>query len=140
MSKQLSMKIPVEKVKDLTDMFQNESIIDIEQVKSKYEVFRGKIDGNLIIVYFSGKIVYHKHHIIEAILAPYTSIEATKPVKLHKKRTTSNSRNLKVKLNEMQCRSVIEILSADKMVIEKDSTNKSVKKVFRKDGKQYCSH
>ena len=44
---------------------------EILQCKSEYEILRARIDGQLIIVYRSGKVVYHESPIIVMILKHY---------------------------------------------------------------------
>ena len=64
-------KIEPNQIDDLVSEVHSNPDAEIETCKSEHEMLRARIDGYLMIVYSSGKVVYHDSKAIEIILSKY---------------------------------------------------------------------
>jgi ribonuclease HIII len=97
-------KINPSQIDDVVSEVNSNPDAEIETCKSEYETLRARIDGKLMIIYSSGKVVYHESKAIEEILSKYG----------HATSAPSKKKELKpinMKMNEEQKEALIQHLS-----------------------------
>ncbi len=129
MTKLTSKTIRVEDIDRLVKQLKNDPALEIDSVTNQYELFRGRIEGKVIIIYKSGKVSYHPSPVIEKILADYEDVKIVR-----KKETTRLAEDvLNVKLAEPQKNALIELLSNESDIQRTGSKNQHVQARFKKD-------
>jgi ribonuclease HIII len=130
MIKLKTRKIPKDQVGNLVTELNNEPKIDFGSLSSDKEAFRGKIDGRLLLVYWTGTIVYHDHPLTVSILNKYPEVKSPP------KKKSENDKPLNVKLHPFQCQILIKLLETNSVIKEIQSNDVNVLKTFEKEGRR----
>lgn len=108
MKKLKSVKVNKKNLEDLVGEVQSSKTAQILPCTNEWELIRARIEGNLVVVYSSGKISYQSAPIIDAILSKYGASEDA--TKRKETRTKRHLKQIKTKLNEEQKQYLIEQL------------------------------
>ena len=108
MKKLKSVKVDKKNLEDLVGEVQSSKTAQILPCTNEWELIRARIEGNLIVVYSSGKISYQSAPFIDALLSKYgASEDATKRRETGEKR---QFKPIKTKLDNEQKQYLIEQL------------------------------
>ncbi|MHA1137963.1 MAG: RNA-binding domain-containing protein [Candidatus Thorarchaeota archaeon] len=108
MKKMKSATVDKSKLDRLTKEILSHKNADILECTNEWELTRARIDGNLIVVYSSGKISYQSSIVIDKILNKYGVSKVDSKKSSGKKK---DLKPIKTKLNETQKQHLIETLS-----------------------------
>ena len=102
--KSKSWQIEMNRIDNLVQQIRSNPQSEVLECKSKHEVLRAMMDGKLVIVYSSGKVVYHDSPKILAMLSKYGKA-------VPKARKKKERKPINMKMNEEQKAAIIQAIA-----------------------------